>query len=83
MALLVAAVLGASLAGDAAAQTVTLSLFPATLGETASATDVTVTATLSAARTATTTVTLSLGGTADGTADYSVRGGASLDHHPG
>ena len=50
---------------------VTLSLSPASLAEGNGATDVTVTATLSAARTSSTTVTLSLAGTAQAS-DYSV-----------
>ena len=58
---------------DAAAQGVTLSVSPATLAEDAGTTDVTVTATLSAARTVDTTVSLSLGGTAR-TTDYTVLG---------
>ncbi len=58
---------------DASAQSVTLSVSPATLAEDAAATDVTVTATLSEAQTDATTVTLSLAGTARAT-DYTVLG---------
>ena len=49
---------------DAAAQTVTLSLSPASLTEDAGSADIAVTATLSATRSSATTVTLSLAGTA-------------------
>ena len=58
---------------DAAAQTVTLSVPQGTsLAEGGGSTDVTVTATLSAARTSATTVTLSLAGTATRQTDYAV-----------
>ena len=69
---LVFVALGAFVAADAAAQGLTLSVSRTTLAETAGSTDVTVTATLSAARTVSTTVTLSLGGTAAST-DYGVQ----------
>ena len=57
---------------DAAAQTITLSLSPASLTEDAGSADIAVTATLSATRTSATTVTLSLAGMAVGGAgkDY-------------
>ena len=69
-----ALVLGLTVA-DAAAQnpTVTLSLSPTSLAEGDGATDVIVTATLSAARPAATTMTLTLGGTARAT-DYTLSG---------
>ena len=59
---------------DAAAQTITLSLSPASLTEDIGSKDIAVTATLSTAQTSTTTITLSLAGTAVGGAgkDYTV-----------
>ena len=50
---------------DATATSVTLSVSPATLDETAAATDITVTATLDGTRTTATTVTITLSGTAE------------------
>ena len=73
--LLAAALVLGLTATDAAAQnpTVTLSLSPTSLAEGDGATDVIVTATLSAARPAATTMTLTLGGTARAT-DYTLSG---------
>ena len=63
-------------AAPAAAQTpaVTITVAPTSLSEDAGATDITVTATLSAMRSSATTVTLSLAGTANQGTDYSVVG---------
>ena len=71
-----AAVFGLLPASPASAQTpdVTLGVAPTTLSEGDSATDVTVTATLSTIQSGTTTVTLSLAGTANLGTDYSVVG---------
>ena len=70
------AVFGLLPASPASAQTpaVTLSVAPTTLSEGDSATDVTVTATLSTIQSGTTTVTLSFAGTANLGTDYSVVG---------
>ena len=59
-------------------ETITLSASPTTVAEDAGATDVTVTATLSAARATDTVVALTLGGTAADPADYSATSLASI-----
>ena len=59
-------------------ETITLSVSPTTVAEDAGATDVTVTATLSAARATDTVVALTLGGTAADPADYTVTGPTSI-----
>ena len=59
-------------------ETITLSVSPDTIAEDAGATDVTVTATMSAARAADTVVDLTLGGTAADPADYTATSLASI-----
>ena len=59
-------------------ETITLSVSPTTIAEDAGATEVTVTATLSAARATDTVVDLTLGGTAADPADYSATGLTSI-----
>ena len=73
---LLAVIAGLLFAAPAAAQTpaVTITVAPTSLSEDAGATDITVTATLSAMRSSATTVTLSLAGTANQGTDYSVVG---------
>ena len=59
-------------------ETITLSVSPDTIAENAGAAEVTVTATMSAARVADTVVNLTLGGTATDTADYTATSLASI-----